>query len=181
MRHLRRRGFVILLGAIISYILYEQNSIENAGFLEDSLLEIETHLIKREQRNLKVSQVSVGWHLGHSLKVVNTICDALTLSNPEKFKGNFSASRLYCFTIGYIPRGVGKSPKSVRPTALITPEELLLQLQTARKKLRSIEGLDDKAHFEHPYFKTLDKGQTKRFIKLHTEHHLKIIRDILEK
>ncbi len=181
MRHPRRWGFVILLGVLISYTVYQQNAEENEGFLEVSLLEIEAFLPKKAQRNPTVSHVSVGWHLDHSLKVVNSICDALTLSDPKKFTGSFSMSRLYCFTLGYIPRGVGKSPKSVRPPAVITPEDLLLQLETARRKLKSIEGLDDKAHFDHPYFKALDKGQAKRFIKLHTEHHLKIIRDILEK
>ncbi len=181
MRRSRRWGFVVLLAAITGYMVHQQNSIDSAGFLEESLLEIERHLPKRAARNQAVSHVPVAWHLDHSLKVVNSICDALTVSNPQNFEHSFSASRFYCFTLGYIPRGVAQSPKAVRPPAIITPEDLLLQLEMARVKLRSIEGLDEKAHFEHPYFKMLDKGQAKRFVKIHTEHHLKIIRDILEK
>ncbi|MEO0902674.1 MAG: hypothetical protein AAFY00_11940, partial [Bacteroidota bacterium] len=45
---------------------------------------------------------------------------------------------------------------------------------------KMIEGLSEDAHFEHPNFDVINKGQTKRFLKIHTGHHLKIIKDILK-
>ncbi|WP_394748416.1 DUF1569 domain-containing protein [Spongiimicrobium salis] len=149
--------------------------------MEQQLTLIETYLSKRDQLNTNVSAVPVAWHLDHSLKVINGICDTLNASDPKTYQPNFSFLRLFCYTFNYIPRGKAKAPKSVRPPKIITTEAILTQLQTAKEKLEKVLEMDDHVHFKHPYFKELNKKQALRFMQLHTEHHLKIVRDILEK
>ena len=165
---------------ILSVFVLVNNSESGPDFLDEQFSEMVNYIPKRDARNQKISEADVAWHLDHSLKTINRICDALEESNPDNFKSSFSFSRMFVFTSGIIPRGVAQSPKSVRPPKIILTDSIYLQLEEAKESLKKIEALDAKAYFKHPYFKKLDKGQTMRFLKIHTKHHLKIIRDILK-
>jgi hypothetical protein len=48
------------------------------------------------------------------------------------------------------------------------------------KNLESFNDLEKNSFFIHPLFKQLNKKQTIKFLKLHTNHHFKIIKDILK-
>ncbi|WP_420320606.1 DUF1569 domain-containing protein [Flagellimonas sp.] len=135
----------------------------------------------RDVLNPKVSKANVAWHLDHMLKTINVICKSLEVSNPEEYKSNFSLTRAIIYTLGDFPRGVAKAPRVVRPPEVINTEDLHRQLQMAKENLQAIQSLDAKAHFEHPYFSVLNKNQSIRFLKIHTGHHLKIVRDIVKK
>ena len=131
--------------------------------------------ITREQ----VSKVPIAWHLDHSLKVINKIHGVLKNSDPTVYEKRFSFSRAFIFLFGYIPRGRAKSPASVLPSYDIKTEEILSQLEEARLNFRELETLDRNANFVHPIFGHLNTKQTKRFLEVHTKHHLKIVSDIL--
>ena len=47
-------------------------------------------------------------------------------------------------------------------------------------RMENFENLDDHQYFTHPIFKNLNKKQTIKFLKLHTNHHIKIVNDILK-
>ena len=149
-------------------------------YMKSELNRIEKYLIHRDSLDKEVSKVAVAWHLDHSLKVINGICDTLQNSDPTRYKGNFNMPRLLSFTFGYIPRGRAQSPKSVLPPDTIKTDDIVAQLATARDKLDRLDGLDEKSHFKHPVFNRLNKKQAKRFIEIHTKHHLKIVSDILK-
>ncbi|MFN8364825.1 MAG: hypothetical protein U0T78_06125 [Cloacibacterium normanense] len=38
-----------------------------------------------------------------------------------------------------------------------------------------IKNLPSQSYIEHPYFGHLDVKQTLKFLKIHTQHHLKIV------
>lgn len=147
--------------------------------LQKQLSEIESHIAKGTTENKTVSKSNIAWHLDHSLKVINSVTGLLQQSDPDDYKSNFSTLRLYCFIFNYIPRGKGKSPKAVLPPDIITEEDLKKQTNYAKSELQHITDLPKTSNFKHPYFGQLNKQQTLRFLKLHTEHHLKIVRDIL--
>lgn len=54
-------------------------------------------------------------------------------------------------------------------------------LNSVRENLQMIKNLPSQSYIEHPYFGHLDVKQTLKFLKIHTQHHLKIARDILAK
>jgi hypothetical protein len=141
---------------------------------------LKSHLPEKDKRNVKVSNSDVAWQIDHSLKVFNLVCDTLLKSNPEDYKSNFNTWRLVLFTIGYFPRGKVKAPKFVRPPEVITIEDLNAQMQLAYQYIERLKSADKHAHFKHFIFGALHKKQTIRFLQLHTNHHLKIIRDILK-
>lgn len=51
---------------------------------------LESHIPEHQFINPKISKVTTGWHIDHSLKVVNNVIIALQLSDPNTFKANMS-------------------------------------------------------------------------------------------
>ena len=84
-------------------------------------------------------------------------------------------------TSGYIPRKKGKAPKFTIPTSENFLENIDNYLNSVRENLQMIKNLPSQSYIEHPYFGHLDVKQTLKFLKIHTQHHLKIARDILAK
>lgn len=130
--------------------------------------------------NLKISKASVGWHLDHSLKVINGVLGAITESDPKEYYPKFNFLRFIVFLKGSFPRGKAKSPKRVLPPEIILEKALQQQLNLAEEKIKIIPKLQEKQHFSHPIFKQLNKKQTIKFLQIHTQHHLNIVRDILK-
>ena len=147
--------------------------------LQKELDELEKMISGSNTINIKVSAKGVDWHIDHSLKVVNGICGILKKSDPSTYKWKFSFPRLVIFTLGSIPRGKGRSPKSVLPPESISTEDMHAQLEQARIALQELNGLPGKSNFTHPFFGVLNLKQSKKFIRMHTVHHLKIIDDII--
>ena len=114
-------------------------------------------------------------HIDSLLEVKGLITDIAT-----KFKNNFSFLGRIFFTLGFFPRGKAKSPKYVKPPETILKEDLISQLKTAKNNINNIIDLDKNAYFKHPIFGNINKKRVTKFLKLHTNHHLKIVRDILK-
>ncbi len=148
--------------------------------LKNELTQIESYFDKIEILNSKVSKASVGWHLDHTLKVINKVCETVSESNPLEYNSEFNLKRKIIFALGVFPRGKAKSPKRVLPPEIITKKDLETQLEKAINNLESIKELEENKYFTHPIFKHLNKKQTIKFLGLHTNHHLKIIRDVVK-
>ena len=148
--------------------------------INKELTEIENFIEKYDQQNIKVSTKGIDWHLDHSLKVIIGVCGQLKKSDPTKYQWKFNVIRVIVYTFNFFPRGKGKSPKVVLPPENISKQDLFNQLDLARKELVLISNLPGKSYFKHPYFGFLDLKKTKKFLKLHTLHHLKICRDIIK-
>jgi hypothetical protein len=88
--------------------------------------------------------------------------------------------RTRIFTSGSIPRGVAKAPKILMAVGEIQIEELQDQFIEARKQIDTIKNLHEDCHFDHPYFGLLNLRLATHFFKIHTDHHLKIIKDIIK-
>lgn len=152
----------------------------NTEKLKFLLEKFEEYIENHDLINVNVSKASIGWHLDHSLKVINKVSETLKESDPKKFKNNFSFLGRIFFTLGFFPRGKAKSPKYVKPPETILKEDLISQLKTAKNNINNIIDLDKNAYFKHPIFGNINKKRVTKFLKLHTNHHLKIVRDILK-
>lgn len=153
---------------------------QNPETLLTLITELESYIVVKNKRNDTVSTSDIAWQIDHSLKVFNLVSDTLLNSDPKLHSSKFNKWRLLCFTIGYFPRGKVKAPKFVRPPDLISLEDLELQFQVAYQNVEKIKSADESSHFKHFIFGVLNKNRTIRFLQLHTNHHLKIIRDILK-
>lgn len=148
-------------------------------FLQTAISSIENYIPDYQKVNNKVSQKTVGWQLDHTLRVLVGVSKVLAQSNPEDYKWKFNKTRFIIFLLNKIPRGKGKAPKQVVNHDAVTKEGLESLLAKTKESLQLLEGLPDNANFNHPYFGMLNLKQTKKFLKIHTQHHLNIVKDIL--
>jgi hypothetical protein len=147
--------------------------------LNNLINELEQHILFLDKTNAMVSKAALGWHIEHSLKVLTQIIGAVEQSTPENYKRKFNLNRMIFLGLNFIPRGKGKAPKSVFPEGEITTASLKKHLERAKGLISKMDILKPNNHFKHPYFGDLNLQQTKKFIALHTNHHLKIIKDII--
>jgi hypothetical protein len=148
--------------------------------LTSLLNQLESHIVDFEKTNVAISQSSIGWHIDHSLMVINGIIDQLKKSNPEQYKWQFNWNRIFIQSINKIPRGKAKAPKVVQPLEPATAALLISKLEIAKNSLVDLETLNANFYFTHPYFGDLNLKKTLWFLNLHTNHHLKIIKDIAD-
>ncbi|WP_037373248.1 DUF1569 domain-containing protein [Salinimicrobium xinjiangense] len=147
--------------------------------LHDQLIEMEGYTDNLTTINSAVSSVPVGWHLAHNLKVILSILKGLDISDPAQYRKKFSWKKELVYLTGRIPRGKARAPKKVIPEDNISAEELQEQITKAKRKLTGISKLPKNAFFEHPFFGHIRRDETPKFLVIHTEHHLKIVREIL--
>ena len=146
----------------------------------DLLQKIESNICFSKVSNERISKANVAWHLDHSLKVINSVATVLQKSDAD-YKWNFNLKRDYFLFIKRIPRGKARAPKAVQSFDEITTVSIERQLKTARHLIQEMETMNPKTNFIHPYIGKLNLKQAFIFIAIHTEHHLKIIDDILKK
>ena len=153
-------------------------SLNKINLLLNSL---EAHIENHTVSNPKISKGNTAWHIDHSLKVINNVCFALQKSDPTLYKNNFTFLGRLFFKLGFFPRGKAKAPKYVIPPEIILKEDLISQIQLAKTNVETIVNLDKNAYFKHPLFGDINTTRVYRFLVLHTNHHLKIINDIVKK
>ena len=144
------------------------------------LQQLERHISNFEKTNPNVSNSTVGWQIDHCLLVINGIIGQLEISDPLKYQPKWTFPKFMVFTTGKIPRGKAQAPKVVIPNQVATQEELLAKLAAAKNNVLKLDTFSENQFFNHPFFKDLNVKQTKKFLTIHTKHHLKIIEDILK-
>ena len=148
--------------------------------LKKIIQELELKTPNHELLNPLVSKSSIGWHIEHSLLVMNITIESIQKSNPENYKKTFNFKRILVFALNKIPRGKVRAPKAVQPQEYITTETLKEHLEKSRYNIKKLMNLDPNHYFEHPFLGHLKLKPTIRFIILHTQHHINIIKDIIE-
>ena len=149
--------------------------------LKSLIDQLEIQIPKLESINPSVSTSPVGWHIEHSLLTVDSIIEALKKSEPVLYKRKFSFPKLLVFTMNKIPRGRGKAPTWVQPKENFSVESLQAHAASTGQKLLDLEKLQPNNFIKHPVFGNLKLKPAVRFIAIHTQHHLNIVRDILKK
>ena len=153
--------------------------MNNHNKLLAKLNELEGYFEYNNHISESISKATVGWQSYHILKVINIVCDSIKISDPKDYKKSFNKYKTLCFTFNYFPRGKGRAPKVTRPPEVFKLDDLINQLKLVNQNIQDFISLDYRINFKHPIFGQLNKKETLKFFVIHTEHHLKIIRDIL--
>ena len=146
--------------------------------LRKQLDELESFIPQLDVRNEAISASSVGWQMEHDLLVISSVIEGVKRSDSTKYKWRFKPLKYVILWRGVIPRGKVGAPKIVTPGE-ITQETLRAHVALCRQRLAELEQVGMDHYFTHPFFGDLKKKETLRFLYVHTEHHLKIIREML--
>ena len=130
--------------------------------------------------NKLVSEANVGWHIMHSCLVITSITEAIRKSDPSLYKMNFSWKAFFVLLFNKIPRGKAKAPSFTQPANEVSMDMVLQQIAEARKSAELLLTADKSQYFTHPIFGDLQLPTAIKFLHVHTYHHEKIIRDILQ-
>jgi len=149
-------------------------------FLKVEIAALEQMIEHSEISSTQISVKGIDWHIDHSLKAIIQVSKALQRSDPSVFQFKYNLLRSVIFISGKIPRGKGKAPKSVLPPDIILKEDLFLQIKVVNKLLQEMKDLPPDSNFKHPYFGVLNLKMSLRFLDIHTNHHLKIMNEILK-
>jgi hypothetical protein len=147
--------------------------------LELLIAELESKIPHSDKINLSVSSAPVGWHIEHTLMASLQIIGAVKKSNPADYEWKFNLSKIFVFTLNKIPRGKAKAPKSVMPVNEINKDNLIKDTMALKEKIKELTGLHPNSFFVHPFFGKLNLKATIRMLRIHTQHHISIIDDII--
>lgn len=149
--------------------------------LTQQIKELASYARHTAHTNPAVSKSTVGWQIAHTLKVIQGIVHSLEQSTPADYQPKRSFFKTIILLTGIIPRGKARSPKVVLPDPEHLDEDALkAQITSAQQAVETLRTLPATAHFKHPIFGSLQKKTAIKFLKTHTEHHLKIIRDMMQ-
>lgn len=128
-----------------------------------------------------VSAWSVAEQLDHAVRVCSSILGRIHQPAELVEKPLNLVGRLVILA-GWIPRGKGKSPKSLLPLPC-SREELRQSVSETRRLLDRVVAeapAESKDRIvRHPLFGGLTARQSLQFAIIHTHHHIRIVRDIL--
>ena len=130
--------------------------------------------------NERVSAWSPAEHVDHLLKVTKSIIDRLP--SEEAVPRGISFVGRVILALRWIPRGRGRAPEKLTGKRA-TPSERQARLARVTVAVEAVDAAAVDAtrirNVPHPRFGGLTPAQALRFVTVHTEHHLKIVRDIL--
>lgn len=146
--------------------------------LEKEIVFFESLITEADTVNKAVSKEGVYWHIDHSLRVIVGVSMNIQRSKEENYTWSFNLKRTLALLSGYFPRGKAKAPDRVVNKEDVTIEGIQKLIKAAKTHLKAFPGLLPNQYYEHHLFGKLKKSTTKRFLKIHTNHHIKIIHDI---
>jgi len=148
--------------------------------INNLLSDLEAQITNHSIINQTISEGNVGWHIVHSCLVIDSVCGAVCKSDPAKYIKKFSMKAFFVLLFNAIPRGKAKAPSFTIPSQGLSPASILQSIQTSRKSIEALAQTSKNQYFTHPIFGDLNKDQTFKFLAVHTNHHLKIIKDIVK-
>ena len=150
--------------------------------LQKQFDELEFYFEKGDLLAPSVSAKGIYWHVDHCARILEGVPEMMRQSQPEDYRPKSSLMKFVVMKFGWIPRGKGKSPKHVLPDEnMLGKEEIARRLDHAFHQVNTMRDLNDDDFMRHPLFGSLKKTEAIKFLKIHTNHHIKIMRDIVGK
>lgn len=147
--------------------------------LKKIIQELEACIQQGDQVNTTISEKGTFWHIDHAMRVIAGGINLLYSSEPGKRWPRIHWARHYVFFMGKIPRGTEKAPRAVVSHEPVYEKTLQKRQKNVRFALKLLEKTKSNQFFVHHALGHLNKRGVIRFLEIHTQHHLHIVKDIL--
>jgi hypothetical protein len=146
--------------------------------LAELINELESFIPHRDKLDTAVSAGSIGWHIEHCLLTLDIVIEKMKQSIPGEFKPKFYLWKYVVLVTQKIPRGRVRAPKIVQPKNEQSKELLQEHVESVRSRIKILGSLEKNHHFPHPFLGQMNLKQGIKFLKIHTRHHLRIMKEI---
>ncbi|MEK9559140.1 MAG: DUF1569 domain-containing protein [Flavobacteriaceae bacterium] len=131
-----------------------------------------------EKSSIEVSKATVGWHIAHSYLVIIKSCENLLSNTNRPSKNRKWLRQEVFFLLRKIPRNKIEAPEFVVPIDDNEKEikRLYDQAMSLLLQIKQHSG----GYLSHPFLGPIKSGRVPLFLRIHTAHHLQIIREIIK-
>jgi Protein of unknown function (DUF1569) len=103
-------------------------------------------------------------------------------SDSKNYRKSCNIGRIVVLNTGFIPRGRAKAPDFTIPKAIVTTNDIQKHIEEIIALIPIFDSLNDNnKYLDHPFFGMLNLAESKKNLIIHTQHHIKIIKDIIKK
>ncbi|MDA0752462.1 MAG: DUF1569 domain-containing protein [Bacteroidetes bacterium] len=129
-------------------------------------------------RNEHISRWSIGQQAEHVIRATSAFTVQILRNRKPDGSGVQKPITAQLLAHGMIPRGVADAPEATLPQLSTSPEELETLLLKARKRVSRLVEVHPESVANHPYLGEMDRDEIFRFMVIHLDHHLAIMREI---
>ena len=133
---------------------------------------------RAEKSSIEVSKATVGWHIAHSYLVIIKSCENLLSNTNRPSKNRKWLRQEVFFLLRKIPRNKIEAPDFVVPID-DSEKEIQRLYEQAMSLLLQIKQNKD-GYLSHPFLGLIKMRRVPLFLRIHTAHHLQIIREIIK-
>ena len=133
---------------------------------------------RAEKSSSEVSKATVGWHIAHSYLVIIKSCENLLSNTNRPTKNRKWLQQEVFFLLRKIPRNKIEAPEFVVP--IDYSEEEIQRLYDQAMSLLILVKQDREGYLSHPFLGPIKPQRVPLFLRIHTAHHLQIIREIIK-
>ena len=133
---------------------------------------------RAEKSSIEVSKATVGWHIAHSYLVIIKSCENLLSNTNRPSKNRKWLRQEVFFLLRKIPRKKIEAPDFVVPVDYSEKEIKRLYNQAISLLLQIKQNKD--GYLSHPFLGPIKPQRVPLFLRIHTAHHLQIIREIIK-
>lgn len=127
-----------------------------------------------------MSDWSVGQQAEHVIRATSVFTVIILRNRPADGSQPEVALKHRLLERGSISRGIAKAPKPTLPGAQPSLKDLDGLLLKCRKRVERLSDVDQHSVAIHPYLGEMKRDEILQFLVIHLDHHLSIIKDILE-
>jgi hypothetical protein len=133
---------------------------------------------RAEKSSIEVSKANVGWHIAHSYLVIIKSCENLLSNTNRPSKNRKWFRQEVFFLLRKIPRNKIEAPDFVVPIDYSEKEIKRLYNQAMSLLIQIKQNKD--GYLSHPFLGPIKLQRVPLFLRIHTAHHLQIIREIIK-
>ena len=131
-----------------------------------------------EKSSIEVSKATVGWHIAHSYLVIIKSCENLLSNTNRPSKNPKWLRQEIFFLLRKIPRNKIEAPDFVVP--IDDSEKEIKRLYDQAISLLLQIKQNKGGYLSHPFLGPIKPQRVHLFLRIHTAHHLQIIREIIK-